>query len=390
MMQNKLRKNEIVTYFSIFCVIILLFGLSEASAQVFPDSSSIQKVPPLAIPESYDVFNLGTLNPGGTSYTIPFDLNIKGQAVGKSKCGLATCSTPYEHGFRGDKDSPIPYDLGVPSLGSSAVSYALGINDHGAIVGTTVNLTGDAQYAVFWPNGVAGQYIDLGKLGTYQGSSAKAINNKNQIVGTSILSFDSHAFLWENGVMKSLGTLAPGGASYAEDINIHGEVVGYASPTATSVLHHAVKWDKDGNLEDLGLLAPAPFSKAFAINDSGEVVGQAVNSAVLWKNGQMFFVELPLGSDPTGIAYDINNYGHIVGETSKTNLMTGDVIPIPFININGQAFNINDKANFTFPVKSLSPISVNNRGEILAIGEVFQPGSTTLTMQCSLLLTPNY
>ena len=68
--------------------------------------------------------------------------------------------------------------------------------------------------------------IELGALGG-EGGAAFSINARGQIVGEAeTATGDTHAFLWEKGVMLDLGTLDGDSISSAVSINDHSQVVG--------------------------------------------------------------------------------------------------------------------------------------------------------------------
>jgi probable HAF family extracellular repeat protein len=75
-----------------------------------------------------------------------------------------------------------------------------------------------------------------------------------------------HAFLWQNGKMRDLGTLPGESQSRAEDINNRGQVVCWSGG--------AFLW-QNGKMRDLGALSGVDESAALGINSLGQVVGYA-------------------------------------------------------------------------------------------------------------------
>ena len=216
-----------------------------------------------------------------------------------------------------------------------------------------------------WQNG---EKHSLGTLGG-RNSEATAVSPTGVIVGWSeTKAGEHHAFVWQNGTMTDLGVLA-GSFSTAFGINRAGKIVGYSS--TASGKNHAVVW-KNGMIKDLGtngrmssvatavntrgqitgsvgafpdaegeeLDASDPFlfqsdtwtmfgtrattSSAHAISRDGIIVGDDIdlrddsargNNA--WVRGVDGTVEyLPELAEGNGVAFGINNFGTIVGQTA--------------------------------------------------------------------------
>jgi len=217
----------------------------------------------------------------------------------------------------------LPQFPAQPELGSVyGNSQASGINDAGQVVGTSAAPFSPRPHAFLYTNG---SMTDLGTLANQFGafSSATGVNNGGQVVGYSLLSnsninIPSHAFLYSNGTMTDLGTLA-GGTSTAMGINNAGQVVGFSSVT-TNGLEHAFLYN-NGTMSDLGTLAGGLISHAYGINDSGQVVGYSATvggtHAFVYHNGLLIDLNSLLDSSGTGWtltrAAAINNNGQIVG-----------------------------------------------------------------------------
>jgi probable HAF family extracellular repeat protein len=206
--------------------------------------------------------------------------------------------------------SPRDRAWSITDLGLGDWSSAQAINNRGQIVGTRSVPFG--QGAFLWQDGVVTD-ITVGFA-----SLPRDINDRGEIVGNYWnASFgDTHGFLWRDGVVTEIGDpgeLGLGQFGSVAGINRRGQVVGHTHSLPGKPGYRAFLW-QDGAFTYLGDLGSG-FSIAEAINDRGEVVGysatpQGVFHAVLWRDGAM----LDLGATLSGpsVATDINNRGEVV------------------------------------------------------------------------------
>jgi len=325
--------------------------------------------------------DLGTL-PGGVN-SQAFWINARGLTVGLGQIaevdpylGIQELrAVVWEHGRI--------VDLGTFG-GHESLSQA--VNDRGQVVGIALNtipdpispigFVGTQMRAFLWEKGVM---QDLGTLGGPD-AWARYINNGTQIAGVSFTNSainpetgqpTTHAFLWQHGEMRDLGTL---GGTFSEPfgLNNRGQVVGQSNVrgdpgcngSVDPCVKHAFFWER-GSLKDIGTLGGS-YSEALGVNESGEVVGLAgtqndqANPGFVWKAGVMTDLGALTGDD-CSIARAINSWGQIVGTsypcaTGSENAALWD---------NGAVINLN---RFVPPGSDLhltgDDAYINDRGEI--------------------------
>jgi probable HAF family extracellular repeat protein len=300
--------------------------------------------PPAKEHSRYKLIDLGTL--GGPSSTVAGEdkiVNNHGTVIGGADTAIPdpfapncfTASCFVQHAFQWQDG--VRTDLGALADGVSSI--AIYINEKGDVVGLSQNglidpLTGGPEYfAVLWKND---EIISLGTLGG-NGSIAVALNNRGQVVGGAANSISdpfslspilggpnfatqTRAFLWENGVMRELGTLG-GPDSFGWFVNERGQVAGVSYtdsiPNDTTGLPtlHPFLWE-NGQMLDLGSLGGA-FSGVNWLNNRGAVVGfmtlpgDEFQHPYLWDHGTL--IDLGTFGGSNGEAAGLNDAGEVVG-----------------------------------------------------------------------------
>lgn len=244
--------------------------------------------------------DLGTLSQHSQSEAN--DVNNLGQAVGIStNTGWGTTAVLWADGEI--------VNLGILSGTGSQESKAKAIDDAGRVVGEAlVPFVG--RHAFLWEDGAG---TDLTETYGFAGRSARDINRfTDVVVGPSLLHRD--------GTVTELPTLG-GDLTQGYALNDLTQVVGWSERTAGERDVHAFLW-QDGEIIDLGSIAGfEPISKAEAINNMGQVVGWGVRDLqeqpfiYAPDTGMRNLQDLiPANSGWTNLLpWDINDAGQIVG-----------------------------------------------------------------------------
>jgi probable HAF family extracellular repeat protein len=265
-------------------------------------------------------------------------------------------------------------DLGT--LGGRT-SQGIGVSADGRMVVGDAETADHQTHAFLYQNGVMS---DLGTLGG-TGSVAYAVNDAGQVVGYSQTATGAtHAFLYSGGVMTDLGTLG-GANSEAFGINQSGQVAGTADLAGNSGFAHAFLYSPGGPLQDLGVLG-GNDSQGRAVNDAGQVagtseVGGGVNPAFLYSGGTM----TSLGTLPGGRyaqVHGMNNLGQVVGTADTATADQRAFLYSPgagmqnlgtFGGSSSQAFGVNDQGQVVG--------ASNLQGDTLAHAFLYQGGTMT-------------
>lgn len=240
----------------------------------------------------------------------------------------------------------------IGTLGGPDAFPAL-INQHGQIAGfsytdaTPQPTTGlPTLHPFLWEKGKGMK--DLGTLGGTLTASVNGLNERGEVVGGSLLSGDviNHPFLWNGEKLIDLTAPPFGGSAGGEAywINEAGEVVGFsgiAAPCPGSVppreAGHGFLW-RNGVVTDLGTIAGTVESEGNFINSKSQIVGDAwscdfsVLSATLWEDGSLVDLNTLIPQDTPIYLYQaafIDDRGQIAVLGSLANGDTHAVLLIP-------------------------------------------------------------
>ena len=325
--------------------------------------------------------DLGTL-PGG-NFSNANSINARGWIAGGATTGeidplnSACVFQPLCPQFHGVlwKDGEI---IDIGTLGEGLESNTMYVNNAGTVVGfSTIDTSPDpfsflgaSTHAFIWQNGVI---RDLGTLGGPDSFAAGGCSNQRSdlVAGSSLINStpnDStgfptqHAFLWENGTMTDIPTLG-GTSAGAQCANNQGQVIGQSNLAGDagcpdSCVQHAFSWDH-GTLTDLGTLGGSS-SVAIGLNNQGEAVGAALTTddesfhATLWRNGLITDLGT-LPGDCFSFAFGVNSKGQIVGQSYNCDFSLQRAV-------------LWDKGSIIDLNAAIGETNINERGEIAGVG----------------------
>jgi probable HAF family extracellular repeat protein len=249
--------------------------------------------------------DLGTLG-GDNSYAL--GINNHGVVVGYSY--LADNVT--FHAFLWSPTKGMT-DIGA-TLQKGQKTWGVGINDHDTAAVTGFLSDGSAVPAAFhlqhfWSHLSPGD--SLASLNRSYG-----INDNDQVTGQLLISGFKTGFLWD--VFTGSVTFVPslgGGNSIGVAVNNLGHITGAADIGFSN--YDALFWSADGGSRDIGFLNGSGFTAGGGINDNDEVVGYNLPALAgfYWSDATGMVPLRSLGGSVSA-AFSINGRGAIAGESS--------------------------------------------------------------------------
>lgn len=264
-----------------------------------------------------------------------------------------------------ESQTPTYQVIDIGALLEPRVSYALGINNNGQIVGYFNT-----------PFGASAFLYSRGSIHQIPGSPpgsgiAYAINYSGQVVGSYTAGDGIRAYRYTSGVAQGFDVLATP-VSVALGINHGGQVVGYY--TANDGNEHAFL-HSNGRMMDIHELGYK--SRAIGINSSGHIVGVFYPTTsnpfsrrpFLYSNGKMH--DLGTFGGVSAVALGINDSGQVVGERLVSNSPLHQV----FLYENGSVRDIgisgsNGVLSFTMTC------AINAHGDVV-VGRAFSPAQSS-------------
>jgi probable HAF family extracellular repeat protein len=320
--------------------------------------------------------------PGGCG-GFPIAINSQGVIVGGADNGQFDPLTG-----QAEIHAVVWKDDQIVDLGTfgGANSLATNVNDQGQVAGIAQNDIPDLfpfgdgispsptqWHAFFWENG---QMRDLGTLGGPDSGTAGALalNQRGQVTGVSYTNFDVnpstgeptlHGFLVNRSRMRDLGTL---GGTYTETrtINNRGEIVGKSTLPDDSTAHPFLY--AHGAMKDLGTLGGS-FGVAGWINDDSVAVGASTTTGdealrgFIWKEGVMRSIE-PLKGDTCSDAFLLNNREQVIGPSFDCD---GQIVR-GYLWDKGITIDLNAFVPPNSDLHLADPLFINDQGVIVVSG----------------------
>ena len=301
---------------------------ASASATIAkPSPTAVPTAPPLI--QRYTFTDLGVI--GGLD-SMAFGVAGGGQGefgttfvVGHADTAPNSKYTGF-HAFLWVDSAGRMFDIGT--LPGDVKSAANAVNAVGIVVGESI---GSETTRAFVYDGKMHTLPGFGGANT----GAAAVNSVGEIAGYSkTRSGADHAYVWKpaegtfaRGTLVDLGVLPGDITSGAQGINERGQVVGYSNDP--NYFSHAFLWTPtgenalNGTMTSLGALPGETYASAYAINASGTVVGEA-------QVGDAFHAFAWRPSSPNGTTGVMSDLGTFGGNWSRATAINsaGDIVGV--------------------------------------------------------------